>query len=142
MYQHAGILLTAHSKTGGVFTLKVIIAGSRHMQWKDYHLIGEAVKKSNFAVTEVVSGRARGADTMGEKWAWENGIPRKLFPADWDQHGKAAGPIRNKQMAMYADALIVFIWEGSRGSQNMLDTMELLRKPTFAVFNGRIEEAF
>jgi hypothetical protein len=122
--------------------MKVIIAGSRHMPFKLFHLIPAAVEKSGFAVTEVVCGMAAGADTLGAKWAWQQKIPIAKFPADWNANGKAAGPIRNKQMAMYADALIVFIWPDSRGSRNMLETMERLRKPTFAVFEGRIEEAF
>jgi hypothetical protein len=122
--------------------MKVIIAGSRHMPFSMFHLIDEAVKKSNFQVTEVVCGLARGADMFGGKWAVNNSIPVKTFPADWDTHGKAAGPIRNQQMAEYADALIVFIWDGSRGSKDMLMRMERMKKPTFAVWNGRIEEAF
>ena len=122
--------------------MKVIIAGSRHMPFSMFHLIDEAVKKSNFNVTEVVCGLARGADMFGGKWAVNNSIPVKTFPADWDTHGKAAGPIRNQQMAEYADALIVFIWDGSRGSKDMLMRMERMKKPTFAVWNGRIEEAF
>ena len=122
--------------------MKVIIAGSRHMPFSMFHLIDEAVKKSNFQVTEVVCGLARGADMFGGKWAVEHSIPVKTFPADWDTHGKAAGPIRNQQMAEYADALIVFIWDGSRGSKDMLMRMERMKKPTFAVWNGRIEEAF
>lgn len=122
--------------------MKVIIAGSRHMPFSLFHLIDEAVKKSNFNVTEVVCGLARGADMFGGKWAVNNSIPVKTFPANWDEHGKAAGPIRNQQMAEYADALIVFIWDGSRGSKDMLMRMERMKKPTFAVWNGRIEEAF
>lgn len=122
--------------------MKVIIAGSRHMPFSSFHLIDEAVKKSNFQVTEVVCGLARGADMFGGKWAVNNSIPVKTFPANWDEHGKAAGPIRNQQMAEYADALIVFIWDGSRGSKDMLMRMERMKKPTFAVWNGRIEEAF
>lgn len=103
-----------------------------------YPLISKAVKKSGFSVTEVVSGTARGADTLGEMWADENNIPYTQFPADWNLHGKAAGPIRNAQMKEYADALIVFIWDGSRGSQNMYNQMKKANKPVFAVYNGEV----
>lgn len=112
------------------------------MPFSQFHLINAAVVKTGWTVTEVVSGMAAGADTLGGKWAFDRGIPIAKFPASWKEHGKAAGPIRNKEMAMYANALIVFIWPGSRGSQNMLETMERLKKPTFAVFEGRIDEAF
>lgn len=70
---------------------------------------------------EIVSGTARGADQLGERYAFEHGFPVKHFPADWDQHGKSAGYIRNAQMAEYADAAVIF-WDGmSRGSKHMID---------------------
>lgn len=87
------------------------------------------LQKSGWGITEVVCGMARGADTWGRMWAEENGIPVKKFPAEWNKFGRAAGPIRNSQMAEYADSLIVFIYSGSRGSKNMLDTMAKLKKP-------------
>jgi len=55
------------------------------------------------------------------------------FPADWDTHGRAAGPIRNKQMAEYGDALLL-IWDGeSRGSANMKSNMKKLGKPVYEI---------
>ncbi len=118
--------------------MKVIIAGPRHMPFSMYPLIQRAVDRAPFPVTEVVCGLANGADTFGKKWAYENKIPVKEFPADWDKYGKRAGPIRNREMAEYADALIVFIWDGSRGSANMLRTMQDFNKPCYAVYNGSI----
>ncbi len=57
----------------------------------------------------------------------------KEFPPDWEKHGKAAGPIRNKEMAEYADALLL-IWDGkSRGSASMKKEMEKLEKPIYEV---------
>ena len=68
-------------------------------------------------VTVVVSGAATGADREGKRWAELHGIPVKRFPADWDKHGRAAGPIRNAQMARYADAVALF--PGGRGTESM-----------------------
>ena len=48
---------------------------------------------------EIISGGAKGADAVGEKYAAEFGYPVKKFPADWDKFGKKAGYLRNKQMA-------------------------------------------
>src|SRR5690606_11812212 len=98
--------------------MKVIIAGSRHMPFSCYPLIGKAAEKfeamTGQKITEVVCGMARGADTFGMKWAiCEAGLPVAKFPADWDTHGRAAGPIRNAEMRDYADGLIAFIWDGS-----------------------------
>lgn len=102
--------------------MKVIIAGGRDFGLTGDSLVRCALQASRFRakITEVVCGMAPGIDTHGKIWANENGIPVKEFPADWKKHGKAAGPIRNKQMSEYADALIL-IWDGeSRGSRSML----------------------
>jgi predicted Rossmann fold nucleotide-binding protein DprA/Smf involved in DNA uptake len=112
--------------------MKVIVAGSRDIT--DYSILRLtfSVIESGFNITEVVSGTARGIDTLGEEWANQGNIPVARFPADWKKHGKAAGPIRNKQMAEYADAAIV-IHNGSRGSLNMIETMKKLNKPVYEV---------
>ena len=69
---------------------------------------------------EIVSGTAKGADQLGEKYAKEKGYPVKQFPADWSK-GKSAGYVRNEEMAKYADALIAF-WNGlSKGTGHMID---------------------
>ncbi len=101
---------------------KVIIAGSR--DFSDYVLLMESCDKylKNLVDIEIVSGRAKGADTLGEMYATERGYPIAYFPADWDGLGKKAGPIRNSLMAKYADYLICF-WNGrSRGAYNMIAT--------------------
>lgn len=125
--------------------MKVIIAGSRHMPFSDYPLIGRAVARfetmTGQKITEVVCGEARGADTLGKKWAvCEAQIPVKSFPADWESYGKKAGPIRNGEMADYADGLIVFIWDGSRGSANMLEQMQNRNKPCYVIYDGSLPE--
>lgn len=98
--------------------MKVIVAGGR--DFTNYALVEEAIKISGFEISQIVSGKAKGVDTLGEVWALANNIPVEAFPADWSQHGRAAGPIRNKQMAEYADALIA-IWDGeSKGTANMI----------------------
>ena len=54
-------------------------------------------------------------------YAADHNLQCELFPADWEHHGKAAGPIRNAEMAEVADALIAF-WDGqSRGTKSMID---------------------
>lgn len=118
--------------------MKVIIAGSRHMPDELFHLISKAVFASGFDITEVVSGCAKGADRLGERWAREKLVPCTRFPADWSKHGKAAGPIRNGQMKNYADAAIVFIWDNSRGSANMISQMQKANKPVFIVRDGKL----
>jgi len=98
--------------------MKTIIAGTRTIT--NYNLVEKAVEDSGFAVTEVVSGCARGVDTLGEEFAKKWRIPVKKFPADWSKHGKAAGYLRNKEMGDYAEALIA-ITTGSPGTRNMIE---------------------
>lgn len=98
--------------------MKVIIAGSR--RYDDYAELISGIEASGFGITEVVSGGAKGADSLGERWAKERGIPIQRFDADWDAFGKRAGHIRNGEMAAYAEALVAFPLADSRGTQNMI----------------------
>ena len=100
--------------------MKVIIAGSRNCY--DYSILEKAIKDSGFHIDVVISGCARGADKLGEKWAKKNGIMVMRFPADWDNKGKRAGILRNIQMAKVSDALIS-LWDGkSTGTMHMINT--------------------
>jgi len=99
--------------------VKTIISGSREIT--DPRIVEEAILRSKFHITEIVSGACRGVDQMGEDWARVNNLPVSKFPADWKTHGRAAGPMRNARMACYADSLIA-VWDGkSRGTKNMID---------------------
>lgn len=97
--------------------MKAIIAGGREFVPTDatWRFLDEA--HARLGISEVVSGGARGADAAGERWAEMRSIQVRRFPADWDRHGKAAGPLRNQQMADYADALIAF--PGGHGTADM-----------------------
>jgi len=118
--------------------MKVIIAGGR--KYDDYNTLQSMVMAivDNIEDTrpspedvEIVSGGARGADKLGERFAKENGFKVKLFPANWDTYGKSAGYIRNKEMADYADTLVAF-WDGeSKGTGHMID---LAKKKGLKVF--------
>jgi hypothetical protein len=101
--------------------MKVIIAGSR--EGVEYSDVIKAMEECPWTseIVEVVSGKAKGVDTMGEQWAIENNISIKEFPADWKGLSRKAGIIRNCQMGDYADALVA-VWDGgSRGTWHMID---------------------
>ena len=104
--------------------MKVIIAGGR--DFDSYELLDKTMKEVN-NVTEVVCGRAKGADTLGEKWAKQHNIPVTYFPALWNL-GRDAGIKRNHQMGDYADYLVAF-WDGqSRGTKDMIEYMKKIGK--------------
>ena len=72
-------------------------------------------------LTIILSGLAKGADTLAVKYANEHNYQRLGYTADWEQFGKSAGIRRNAQMADNADALIAF-WDGaSRDTKNMIE---------------------
>ena len=103
-------------------TFKVIIAGSR--AFNDYEMLkrhADYLLQNKNGQIEIVSGHAKGADSLGERYAKERGYSLKLFPAKWEAYGKRAGYLRNEEMANYADALIAF-WDGeSKGTEHMIN---------------------
>ena len=115
--------------------MKVIIAGGR--DFEDYEMVKKAIEQSGFDITEVVSGGAKGADSLGERWAGENGIPITKFPAKWNdlkapgvairtnrwgkKYNANAGFDRNGDMAKYVGpegGLIAL--PGGNGTKNMI----------------------
>lgn len=81
---------------------------------------------TNRNVLEIISGTARGADKLGEQFAEKYDLKVIRFPADWDNKGKAAGYIRNKEMAVYSSkdkelGVLVAFWNGSKGTKHMID---------------------
>jgi predicted Rossmann fold nucleotide-binding protein DprA/Smf involved in DNA uptake len=104
----------------------VIIAGSR--EFNNYELLKEVCDKAlenrvseGYKIT-IVSGHAKGADSLGEQYAKERGYDLKIYEAEWKRFGKRAGMLRNKKMAEIGIALIAFFAEGaeSSGTKNMV----------------------
>jgi len=115
---------------------KIIIAGSRgYSDYKDFsHWLDLCFAKVKQPI-EIVSGGAIGPDSMGERYARENGHKLKQFLPQWKLHGKRAAPfIRNKDMGDYADRLIAF-WDGkSKGTKNMIEYMRKLKKKIQVIY--------
>ena len=108
---------------------RTVTAGSRGVS--DGSLIADAVRESGFRIASVISGCAKGVDTLAIDWAARNGIRVERYPANWDKCGKSAGYRRNERMAEAADALIA-VWDGvSRGTKHMMDICESKGMPIF-----------
>lgn len=119
---------------------KVIIAGSRGFD--NYELLkkrmDKLLQKKKPEDIEIVSGTAKGADSLGERYAKERGYTLKRLPAEWDKYGKRAGYIRNYEMAVYADACVVFWDEESNGTRNMIYSAKVRKIQLRAFdFNGK-----
>lgn len=112
--------------------IKLLIAGGR--EFDNYPLLSKYCDKirEHYNIIEIISGTARGADRLGERYAMENNIPIKRFPADWNI-GKSAGYIRNKKMGEYCTNALIF-WDcKSRGTKHMISIMKSLNKKFLVV---------
>lgn len=96
--------------------MKLAVIGSR--SFDDYYLMSNIL--NNISITEVVSGGARGADTLAKRYAKSNKLKYTEFLPDWPQFGKKAGMLRNSEIIWYCDTLIAF-WDGeSLGTSNSI----------------------
>jgi len=116
--------------------VKVVVAGSRG--FSDYELLKDQLRdilsdivlnEDSDAEFEIVSGDAKGADKLGERFAKEKSLKLVTFPANWKENGKQAGMLRNVEMAKYASesdrGVLVAFWDGvSRGTEQMIRMAE------------------
>ena len=118
---------------------RIVVAGCR--DFEDYErakkfidVCIKEIRKENTLI--FLSGRCRGADMLGERYAEENGFDIEYFPADWKTYGRSAGPRRNRQMAEAADYIICFWDERSMGTRSMIEYAKKCGKPI------RVEKIF
>jgi len=109
--------------------MKTLIAGSREI--KDYTIVLSAIELANFTITEIISGGAKGVDTLAIEWAIRNQIDCIIRPAKWDIWGKSAGYKRNVIMVEEAEQVIA-IWDGkSKGTKHTIDIAKQKNKKLF-----------
>ena len=104
--------------------MKIAIVGSR--TFTNYEMMCTFIERSlsdaEFnSIETVVSGGARGADTLAEQYARENGLELIVFPAEWERYGRKSGPLRNVKISQECDLCFAF-WDGqSRGAKHDID---------------------
>lgn len=95
--------------------MRVLITGSRN--WDDETIIIAELDALPPGTTIVHGGCPTGADAIAHSYATANGMPVEVHPADWDKHGRAAGPIRNAEMiATRPDLVIAYVRGASPGT--------------------------
>jgi len=111
--------------------MKVLVCGSR--TFTNYERMKETLNAYN--ITEIIHGGARGADTLAGRYGNEVSIPMQVFLAEWNTHGRSAGPIRNRRMLTEGDLeMVIAFWDGkSRGTQNMIDQAKKAGVPVHEV---------
>ena len=108
---------------------KVGIIGSRSFvnTMDGYKIIKKIQDKMKFST--IISGGARGADTIAKKYAREFGLKYIEFPADWNKYGKKAGFLRNVDIVRNSDLILAF-WDGvSRGTLHSIRIADKLKRP-------------
>lgn len=86
-------------------------------------------------ITDVISGGAAGADSLGARWAAEQGIRLTEYLPDWAAHGRKAGFLRNEDIVKAADTVLA-LWDGtSKGTANSLAIAKRLKKPTIIIYS-------
>lgn len=112
--------------------MRVIICGDRH--WNNYSLIAEYVKTLPLG-SVIIQGECPGADKMARNAGFHYGYEVLSFPAKWEEHGDAAGPIRNRQMIKEGSPIDLVVAfhdhiDMSRGTRDMLKAAKQAGIPT------------
>jgi len=99
--------------------MKVLVTGGR--DFSDTILLFETLDEihSKTTITQVIHGAASGADTLANTWALQKKVPVESCPADWARYGRAAGPVRNKEMLEAGPDLVV-AFPGGKGTADMV----------------------
>lgn len=105
--------------------MRILVCGGRG--YHDYPKMCQFMSDLTEAQGEpsaIIHGAAFGADRMAGRWAKENGIPVETFPANWIDHGKSAGPIRNAKMLKEGRPDLVVAFPGGSGTAHMVRIAE------------------
>ena len=105
--------------------MKLAVVGSRG--YDDYEGLNKVLSTlmTHHNISLLISGGAKGADSLAERFAEENGIKTKIIIPDWAKLGKKAGPMRNSDIVKRADLVVAF-WDGE--SKGTLDTIKKTKR--------------
>ena len=100
--------------------MRVLVCGGR--EFANRQMLDETLNRLHLdrGVTLIISGGARGADTMAEWWARAEIVPCDVYQADWTGLGRKAGPIRNQRMLDEAKPDLVVAFPGGKGTADMV----------------------
>lgn len=118
---------------------RVLVCGGRdyvEMDTVSDVLDGIHHRRADGGIGTVISGTATGADTLGEVWAMANRVPVERYEPDWAKYGRAAGPVRNRQMLVEGKPTLVVAFPGGRGTANMIKQARAAGVPVLEVSRG------
>lgn len=117
---------------------RVIVCGARN--YRDWDHVQRVLDEVLVEDDIVVTGGAKGADYLANSYATLNDMELEVYPADWDNYGRGAGPIRNKYMAGLDDVRLVVAFPGGRGTASMVEIAEEYGIPVLEVGDGEWHE--
>jgi hypothetical protein len=107
--------------------MRVLVCGGRnYIDWANVHRVLSTLDPPP---TLVMSGGARGVDSMALAWAKDRRIATLKFMADWDRYGLSAGPRRNQKMLDDGRPDMVIAFPGSVGTADMVRRARLAGIP-------------
>ena len=112
----------------------ILICGDRN--WTNASIMKKVMDKFVNEKDILVHGNTRGADKMSGFIGKEIGCEVKVFPANWDEHGRSAGPIRNREMLRQNPDIVIGFHnniEKSKGTKDMLNISKKKGVETYIV---------
>lgn len=101
--------------------MRVLVCGGRdYSDWPAVSATLDGVDEESGGIAVVLHGGATGADQLADDWAKQRGVTHVRYPAQWDKHGLAAGPIRNARMLTEGKPDLVVAFPGGRGTRDMV----------------------
>ena len=110
--------------------IRLAIVGSRdYNNYDSFKIIVDKYISEIGKPIEIVSGGAKGVDSLAERYAQENNIPMRVFQADWQQYGKSAGPRRNTEIIENSTCVLALPAVNSVGTFDSITKAQILKKP-------------
>lgn len=116
--------------------MKAIVCGGRTYSDLKYTFQVLDLCLEWWKLTTIITGGARGADTMAHEWALRRKLQTEVYHADWDTYGKAAGMIRNRLM-LEQQPNVVIAFPGTTGTENMITISRKAHVPVFIPGAGK-----
>lgn len=114
--------------------LNIVICGSRSItdEEKVFKIIDSVLQ--DLKIGTIITGGSKGVDEIAKAWAEKKGLPHQEMNADWETFGKAAGPIRNKEMAIRGNATLAIVDDKSVGTWNMIENAVTWKHVNITIF--------
>jgi hypothetical protein len=112
---------------------RVLVCGGR--DYADRRHVYDVLDVAHEAnpIVLLIAGGANGADALAVDWAGKASVKTQVFPADWEKHGRSAGPLRNQQMLDEGKPHMVIAFPGGRGTADMVKRADAAGVPVVRI---------